>query len=29
VKSKDDSGLINLQPYIRVQDEIRHPDHAR
>jgi hypothetical protein len=29
VKSKDDSGLINLQPYIRVQDERRHPDHAR
>jgi hypothetical protein len=29
VKSKDDSGLINLQPYIRVQDETRHPDHAR
>jgi hypothetical protein len=29
VKSKDDSGLINLQPYIRVQDEKRHPDHAR
>ena len=29
VKSKDDSGLINLQPYIRVQDELRHPDHAR
>jgi hypothetical protein len=28
VKSKDDSGLINLQPYIRVQDEMRHPDHA-
>ena len=28
VKSKDDSGLINLQPYIRVQDEIRHPAHA-
>jgi hypothetical protein len=28
-KSKDDSGLINLQPYIRVQDEMRHPDHAR
>ncbi len=28
VKSKDDSGLINLQPYIRVQDEKRHPDHA-
>ena len=29
VKSKDDSGLINLEPYIRVQDEMRHPDHAR
>ena len=29
VKSKDDSGLINLQPYIRVQDEMRHPDHGR
>lgn len=29
VKSKDDSGLINLEPYIRVQDERRHPDHAR
>jgi hypothetical protein len=29
VKSKDDSGLINLEPYIRVQDETRHPDHAR
>ena len=28
-KSKDDSGLINLQPYIRVQDEMKHPDHAR
>jgi hypothetical protein len=28
VKSKDDSGLINLQPYIRVQDEMKHPDHA-
>jgi hypothetical protein len=28
VKSKDDSGLINLQPYIRLQDEMRHPDHA-
>ncbi len=28
-KSKDDSGLINLEPYIRVQDERRHPDHAR
>ena len=29
VKSKDDSGLINLQPYIRIQDEKRHPEHAR
>jgi hypothetical protein len=29
VKSKDDSGLINLQPYIRIQDEIRHPEHTR
>jgi len=29
VKSKDDSGLINLQPYIRAQDETRHPDYAR
>lgn len=29
VKSKDDSGLINLQPYIRIQDEVRHPEHAR
>lgn len=28
-KSKDDSGLINLPPYIRVQDEWRHPEHAR
>lgn len=28
VKSKDDSGLINLQPYIRIQDEIKHPEHA-
>ena len=28
VKSKDDSGLINLQPYIRVQDETKHPEHA-
>ena len=28
VKSKDDSGLINLEPYIRIQDEKRHPDHA-
>lgn len=29
VKSKDDSGLINLQPYIRIQDEKRHPEHVR
>jgi hypothetical protein len=29
VKSKDDSGLINLQPYIRAQDELKHPDHGR
>jgi len=29
VKSKDDSGLINLQPYIQVRDETRHPEHAR
>ena len=28
-KSKDDSGLIDLQPYIRTQDERRHPDYAR
>jgi hypothetical protein len=28
VKSKDDSGLINLQPYIQVRDETRHPEHA-
>ena len=28
-KSKDDSGLINLEPYIRVQDEMKHPDHGR
>lgn len=28
-KSKDDSGLINLQPYIRIQDERKHPDYAR
>jgi hypothetical protein len=29
VKSKDDSGLINLLPYIRIQDEKKHPDYAR
>ncbi len=28
VKSKDDSGLINLQPYIRIQDETKHPESA-
>lgn len=28
VKSKDDSGSINLQPYIRIQDEIKHPEHS-
>jgi hypothetical protein len=28
VKSKDDSGSINLQPYIRIQDEVKHPEHA-
>lgn len=28
-KSQDDSGLIDLQPYIRVQDEIKHPGGAR
>jgi len=29
VKSKDDSGSIDLQPYIRIQDETKHPEHAR
>lgn len=29
VKSRDDSGLIHLQPYIRIQDEKKHPDYAR
>ena len=28
VKSKDDSGSINLQPYIQIQDETKHPEHA-
>ncbi|MEY2564121.1 MAG: hypothetical protein QOH88_2314 [Verrucomicrobiota bacterium] len=28
VKSKDDSGSINLQPYIRIEDEVKHPEHA-
>lgn len=26
-KSRDDSGLINLQPYIRVQDKAKHPEN--
>ena len=29
VKSKDDSGRIDLQPYIRIQDEARYPENAR
>lgn len=29
VKSKDDSGRIDLQPYIRIQDEARYPANAR
>ncbi|MEP7014061.1 MAG: hypothetical protein ABI925_01340 [Verrucomicrobiota bacterium] len=29
VKSKDDSGRIDLQPYIRFEDEARYPDNAR
>ena len=29
VKSKDDSGRIELEPYIRVQDEARYPKSAR
>ena len=29
VKSKDDSGRLDLQPYIRVQDEARYPENAR
>lgn len=24
-KSRDDSGLINLQPFIRVEDKVKHP----
>ena len=28
VKSKDDSGRIDLQPYIRIQDEARYPESA-
>jgi hypothetical protein len=29
VKSKDDSGRIDLEPYIRIQDEARYPQSAR
>jgi hypothetical protein len=29
IKSKDDSGRIDLEPYIRVQDEARYPKTAR
>src|SRR6266567_2050871 len=29
VKSKDDSGRIELEPYIRIQDEARYPQSAR
>ena len=29
VKSKDDSGRIELEPYIRVQDEARYPKTGR
>jgi hypothetical protein len=29
VKSKDDSGRIDLEPYIRIQDETRYPASAR
>ena len=29
VRSKDDSGRIDLQPYIRIQDETRYPESAR
>jgi hypothetical protein len=29
VKSKDDSARIDLQPYIRIQDEARYPETAR
>jgi hypothetical protein len=29
IKSKDDSGRIELEPYIRVQDEARYPKNAR
>jgi len=29
IKSKDDSGRIELEPYIRVQDEARYPKSER
>ncbi|MEP6586707.1 MAG: hypothetical protein ABJB70_08260 [Candidatus Udaeobacter sp.] len=29
IKSKDDSGRIELEPYIRVQDEARYPQSGR
>jgi hypothetical protein len=29
IKSKDDSGRIELEPYIRIQDEARYPKSAR
>ena len=29
IKSKDDSGRIELEPYIRVQDEARYPKSGR
>ena len=29
IKSKDDSGRIDLEPYIRIQDETRYPQSPR
>jgi hypothetical protein len=29
VKRKDDSGLINLEPYIQVEDENKYPGTSR
>jgi hypothetical protein len=29
VKSKDDSGRLDLEPYIRIQDEARYPERAQ
>ncbi len=26
-KARDESGQINLQPYIQVEDKKRHPEH--